>query len=79
MKNNITISLLRVEDSVAVRKRMEDYAVSRDLQAIEYNQSIIKRLKAEDKNSVKCIKCGKEFQYADLESPQLCSSCLAKI
>jgi DNA-directed RNA polymerase subunit RPC12/RpoP len=79
MKNDINISILRIEDSVAVKKRMEDYAIARDLKAREHNQSIIKRLNSENKIIVKCSKCGKEFEYPkNSELQELCSSCLSK-
>jgi predicted Zn-ribbon and HTH transcriptional regulator len=70
--------VLRVEDSAALKKRMEDYAIGRDLQALEYNKAIVKRLNTENKNITKCSKCGKEFQSVKDASP-LCPSCISKI
>lgn len=78
MKNDINISVLRIEDSAALKKRMEEYAIGRDLKAMEYNQAIVKRLNTENKNITKCSKCGKEFQSAKDTSP-LCPSCISTL
>jgi hypothetical protein len=62
MKNNISIPMLKTEDVVAANRRREDYALSRDQQASEFNRGIAKRLLMQDKNVMKCSKCGKEFE-----------------
>jgi hypothetical protein len=61
MKNEITIPVLREEDHVSANLRRDKYAHTRDLQALEFNEAIVTRLLANDKNQVKCQKCGKEF------------------
>ncbi len=61
MKNNIAVPLPKVEDKVEAGKRRESYASTRDLQALEFNEAIARRIAAESKNITKCDKCGKEF------------------
>jgi formamidopyrimidine-DNA glycosylase len=61
MKKNKDISVLKEEDIVAVNRRRENYALTRDLQALEFNEAITKRLLSKARNQVKCEKCGKEF------------------
>lgn len=40
MKNNTDIPIPREEDNAAASKRRDDYALSRDLQAADYNNAI---------------------------------------
>lgn len=65
MKNEITIPEifpdLTEEAFIAANKRRDTYSHARDLKALEFNGAIATRLLAEDKNQVKCEKCGKEF------------------
>jgi hypothetical protein len=61
MKEEINIPILKEEDFVAANKRRDLYAASRDLQALEFNEAIVKREQMKDKNKMKCEKCGKEF------------------
>lgn len=61
MKDEIIIPVLKVEDFVAANKRRDSYALTRDVQATEFNGAIAARLLAETKNKIKCEKCGKEF------------------
>jgi hypothetical protein len=76
MKNEITIPLLKDEDFVSANKRRDTYALTRDLQALEFNGAIITRLQAEKKNIVKCETCGKEFSAGITSDNYLkCSDC----
>jgi rRNA maturation endonuclease Nob1 len=76
MKNNIEIPVPKEEDIIALKKRREDYAVTRDLQALEYNQSIAKRILANIIEQVKCQKCGKEFSHeTGSEEVLICPDC----
>lgn len=61
MKDEIFIPVLKVEDFVAANKRRDSYALTRDVQATEFNGAIAARLLAEARNNVKCEKCGKQF------------------
>jgi hypothetical protein len=77
MKNNIVIPVPREEDLVAALRRRENYALTRDLQASEFNEAIAKRLLTETSNQVKCEKCGKEFTLeTDSEESQTCPDCI---
>ena len=76
MKDEITIPILKEEDFVAANKRRDKYALSRDLQALEFNGAIAARLLANDTIHIKCDKCGKEFEQAYSLVPSLtCSTC----
>lgn len=76
MKKDIVIPLPREEDKVAASKRRENYAASRDLLALEFNEAIAKRLIMEAKNKIKCEKCGKEFSaVGDSRGSQICPEC----
>jgi|WetSurMetagenome_2_1015567.scaffolds.fasta_scaffold00014_55 hypothetical protein len=76
MKNNIDVPIPKVEDTVAAKMRRENYALSRDQQALEFNEAIVKRLKAVNRNDVKCIKCGKVFSAGtDIPDGGLCPEC----
>lgn len=61
MKDEIIVPVLKEEDFVAANKRRDTYALTRDLQAQESNLAIVTRMLAEEKNKIKCDKCGKEF------------------
>jgi predicted Zn-ribbon and HTH transcriptional regulator len=76
MKDNITIPVLKDEDIAAANKRRENYAYTRDLQAREFNDAIVKRLLMEARHPVKCEKCGKEFIVeAEAALPHNCPDC----
>jgi predicted Zn-ribbon and HTH transcriptional regulator len=76
MKKEIVIPILKEEDVVAANKRRENYAYTRDMQAMEFNDAITKRLILEAKHPVKCEKCGKEFIVeASTEGPATCPEC----
>ncbi len=62
MKDEISIPIPKEEDFVAANKRRDTYALTRDLQASEFNRAITLRLQSEGKGPVKCNKCGKEFK-----------------
>jgi predicted Zn-ribbon and HTH transcriptional regulator len=76
MKKEITIPIIKEEDVAAANKRRENYAYTRDLQAMEFNDAITKRLLLEAKHPVKCENCGKEFiVQAGEKSAEKCSDC----
>jgi hypothetical protein len=76
MKNNIDVPIPKAEDTVAAKMRRENYALSRDQQALEFNEAIVKRIKAFNSNNIKCIKCGKEYSAGmDLNNSGLCMDC----
>jgi hypothetical protein len=62
MKDELLIPVPKEEDFVAANKRRDKYAVTRDLQAIEFNGAIAARLLSEKRNQIKCEKCGREFE-----------------
>jgi rRNA maturation endonuclease Nob1 len=62
MKNEISIPVLKEEDSAAAKIRRDNYSMGRDIQAMEFNEAITARLLAEQKIRIKCEKCGKEFE-----------------
>jgi rRNA maturation endonuclease Nob1 len=79
MKNIISIPLPKEEDIAALNKRRDNYAATRDLQALEFNEAIIKRIQAEARHLIKCDKCGKEFASVTTEETSLsCPECIAK-
>jgi hypothetical protein len=61
MKDEIIVPILKEEDFVAANKRRDTYALKRDIQAQESNLAIVTRMLAQEKNQIKCDKCGKEF------------------
>ncbi len=61
MKNEIVIPIPKEEDFVAANKRRDTYALTRDLQAMEFNSAIATRMQSMEKNNCKCTKCGREF------------------
>jgi predicted Zn-ribbon and HTH transcriptional regulator len=65
MKNEIIIPVLvhdlKEEDVISTNERTRKYTITRDLQAAEFNSSIVTRLLKESERRVKCEKCGKEF------------------
>jgi predicted Zn-ribbon and HTH transcriptional regulator len=76
MKKEIVIPILKEEDVVAANKRRENYAYTRDMQAREFNDAIVKRLLLEAKHPVKCENCGKEFMVeAGAENGAKCPEC----
>ena len=76
MKKNINIPNFKEEDTAAVKKRRDNYAVTRDQQALEFNDAIAKRQLSKDKNLVKCEKCGKEFAAGITpEDSLICPEC----
>jgi predicted Zn-ribbon and HTH transcriptional regulator len=76
MKKDKNTTASNKEDDAARNKRRENYARTRDLQALDFNEAIAKRKDLKDRNLVKCEKCGKEFE-ADLNSkePLICPDC----
>lgn len=76
MKKEIVIPILKEEDVAAANRRRENYAHTRDLQAMEFNDAITKRLLLEAKHPVKCENCGKEFIVETSEPVTLkCPDC----
>jgi len=76
MKDNIVVPLPKEEDKVAASKRRESYAATRDLQAMEFNNAIAKRILMDSKNIIKCNKCGKEFTATgNSEGNLICPDC----
>jgi Zn finger protein HypA/HybF involved in hydrogenase expression len=76
MKDEIDIPIQKEEDFVAANIRRDNYSQVRDLQAMEFNTAIATRLLAEDKNQVKCEKCGKEFKAeTDKKDSLMCPDC----
>lgn len=67
MKNDINIPIPKKEDMAASQVRREDYALKRDKQASEYNDSIAKRILSEKKTMLRCTSCGKEFSAKSTE------------
>ena len=76
MKDDLNIQIPKEEDFVAANKRRDKYALTRDIQALEFNQAIVTRLQSEGRNMVKCKNCGKEFAGGPTpeESP-ICPAC----
>lgn len=76
MKNEIIIPIPKEEDKVELNRRREDYAHARDIQALEYNEAIAKRLLQNAKNQFRCEKCGKEFtDEISAEETHTCPEC----
>jgi len=76
MKDEITIPILKEEDFVAANKRRDTYALTRDVQAREFNVAIATRLIADAKNQIKCDKCGKVFDAGNASDVSLtCPEC----
>jgi predicted Zn-ribbon and HTH transcriptional regulator len=75
MKNEIDIPIQKEEDHVAANIRRDNYSQIRDLQALEFNTAIAGRLLAQDKNQVKCEKCGKEFTTDSTSGILKCPEC----
>ena len=65
MKKTNDVLVNKKEQDVTLAKRREDYALKRDLQALDQNEAISKRLLSEEEAKVKCSKCGKEFSAND--------------
>jgi hypothetical protein len=76
MKDEIFIPVLKEEDFVAANKRRDTYALKRDVQAQEFNSAIITRMIADEKNQIKCDKCGKVFDAGITEKESFtCPEC----
>jgi hypothetical protein len=76
MKKNNDIPVPGKEDNAAINKRRENYALSRDLLAQDFNKAIAERKDLKEKNLVKCEKCGKEFSAEpDSEDSLICPEC----
>jgi len=76
MKDEIIIPVLKEEDFVAATMRRDNYALKRDLQAQEFNSAIITRMIADEKNQIKCDKCGKVFNAGNTAKDSLtCPDC----
>ena len=76
MKNEIIIPIIKEEDFVAANKRRDTYALTRDVQALEFNSAIVTRQLIQDKNKIKCDKCGKEFEAGITSKESLtCPEC----
>jgi hypothetical protein len=56
MKNEIIIPVLKEEDFVAANKRRDTYALTRDFQALEFNEAIATRLLTTASEQVKSEK-----------------------
>jgi hypothetical protein len=79
VKNNLIIPVPKQEDLDALKKRRENYAAKRDVQATENNQAISQRLLTENRNFIKCSTCGKEFPSGKAADASLiCPDCLVK-
>jgi hypothetical protein len=61
MKDEIDIPIQNKVDFVAANLRRDNYAQTRDLQAMEFNSAIAIRHNAEANSQLKCEKCGKTF------------------
>jgi len=76
MDKRIDIPVPGVVNVDAANKRREDYAYTRDLQALEYNEAIAKRVLTKARNLTKCEKCGKEFTAeTNSEDSLFCPEC----
>jgi hypothetical protein len=76
MKDELNVPLLREEDFVAANLRRDNYSLKRDLQAQEFNDAIVSRMVANQKNKLKCSKCGKEYEAGVGEQDLLnCPDC----
>jgi predicted Zn-ribbon and HTH transcriptional regulator len=76
MKDEIIIPVLKEEDFVAANKRRDTYALKRDVQAQEFNSAIVTRMIADEKNQIKCDKCGKVFDAGVIVKESLtCPDC----
>lgn len=76
MKDDITIPIIKEEDFVAATMRRDSYALKRDLQAQEFNSAIVTRMIADEKNQIKCDKCGKVFNAGTINKGSLtCPEC----
>jgi hypothetical protein len=76
MKNEIEIPLIKEEDLISANMRRDNYSLTRDVQAREFNEAIETRLLAESAKRIKCEKCGKEFIVSKTEETLLiCPDC----
>jgi rRNA maturation endonuclease Nob1 len=76
MKNIINIPVPKAEDTEAAKKRRENYALTRDIQALDQNEAIAKRFQSKSKNQIRCEKCGKAFTPdTDSKDSHICPDC----
>ena len=76
MKKLTDVLVLKKEKDASLIKRREDYALKRDLLAMEYNNAISRRLVSEEEVLVRCMKCGREFLPEKVsEADQVCPEC----
>jgi PHP family Zn ribbon phosphoesterase len=76
MKDKLEIPMQKAEDLVAANLRRDNYAHTRDAQAMEFNTAIADRLLAKDNSTVKCEKCGKEFKIeSGMDNMTKCPEC----
>lgn len=76
MKKTIDVLIINKEKDITLAERREDYARKRDLQALDQNKAITKRLLLEGEARIKCVKCGKEFSAAEgSKDHQECPEC----
>ena len=76
MDKRIDIPVPGVVNADAANKRREDYAYTRDLQALEYNKAIAKRVLTKAGNMAKCEICGEEFTAETTSEDSLtCPEC----
>lgn len=76
MKKPIDVLIINKEADINLSKRRENYALKRDLQAMDQNKAITKRLLLEEESRVKCVKCGKEFSAGEgSKDNQNCPEC----
>lgn len=76
MKDEIEIPILKEEDLISANMRRDNYSLTRDVQAREFNEAIETRLLAESAKRIKCEKCGKEFTVSNTAKEILkCPDC----
>ena len=75
MKNEKFIPVQGEEDLAVSEVRRKEYALTRDQQALEYNEAIAKRIILIEKNIIKCDRCGKEFSANNASDQKSCPEC----
>ncbi len=76
MKKLTDVLVVKKEKDASLAKRREDYALKRDLLAMDYNNAISRRLVSEKEIRVRCMKCGNEFlPEKDSGDYQMCPGC----
>jgi formylmethanofuran dehydrogenase subunit E len=65
------------ENQAASEARREEYALTRDQQAMEQNEVIARRIILNVRNIdiVKCDRCGKEFHAGNVSDQKTCPDC----